>query len=615
MIPGTFVSQHSGAGKAHQIFFRGFDAVHGQDLEFVVGGVPVNDVSNVHGQGYADLHFVIPETVRELRALPGPLSAEQGDFAVAGTLRFELGVAEPGTHLALAAGSHGTRRVLGLHRPHGAPEQTFAAFEAWSTDGWGVGRAASRATATGQLEQPLGGELSARVLATAYAGRFSSPGVLRLADVEAGRIARGGSYDTDQGGRSTRSSLAVELTDDQGDSTFSLLPFVVQRTLLLRQNYTGYLVDPIRGDAVLQRHDATTFGARAAVRRGFELTSDHDTLALGFEVRDDSVDQGQERVSAVDDAVTDRQVDAQLHVLDAAGWAELTLHPLRRVLVRGGVRADALSFRSVDRLPGAGASATAQGLHVGSKLTVDVTLLPGWRALASYGEGFRSPQARSVADGERAPFTTVRHLELGTRWSEGRRWQAAAAAFVSTLSGDLVFDEALARNTPAPGTERVGGVVELVAEPTPRFVSAVGFTWVQATFREAGGRWVAGERVPFVPEAVTRADLAWTPHLGAIAGWSVDGRAGFGLSHVHHRPLPYRELGNDVLLADAEVGARAGALELEVSATQLLGREWFDGEFAYASNFQRGAAPSLVPARHVTVGAPRALLATLVVHL
>lgn len=230
VIPGVFVSQHSGAGKAHQIFFRGFDAIHGQDLELVVGGVPVNDPSNLHGQGYADLHFVIPETVRELRALPGPLTAEQGDFAVAGSMRFELGVEEPGTLLGLSAGSHGTRRVLGLHRPEGAPEQTFAAFEAWSTDGWGVARAASRGSALGQLAHPLGGELGARALATAYAGRFSSPGVLRLEDLESGAISRSDGYDTDQGGRSTRASLAVELTDDRGDSTFSLMPFAIQRT-------------------------------------------------------------------------------------------------------------------------------------------------------------------------------------------------------------------------------------------------------------------------------------------------------------------------------------------------------------------------------------------------
>ena len=68
-VPGVFLSQHSGEGKAHQIFLRGFDAVHGQDVELWVGGAPVNDVSNIHGQGYADLHFVIPEVVQGRRAI------------------------------------------------------------------------------------------------------------------------------------------------------------------------------------------------------------------------------------------------------------------------------------------------------------------------------------------------------------------------------------------------------------------------------------------------------------------------------------------------------------------------------------------------------------------
>nr|HMQ64031.1 hypothetical protein [Flavilitoribacter sp.] len=66
---------------SEEIFFRGFDAVHGQDIEFWVGGAPVNEVSNVHGQGYADLHFVMPEVVTRVTALPGPYSPEQGDFA------------------------------------------------------------------------------------------------------------------------------------------------------------------------------------------------------------------------------------------------------------------------------------------------------------------------------------------------------------------------------------------------------------------------------------------------------------------------------------------------------------------------------------------------------
>jgi hypothetical protein len=44
---------------------RGFDIDHGTDTAISVDGMPVNMVSHAHGQGYADLHFVIPETVEK----------------------------------------------------------------------------------------------------------------------------------------------------------------------------------------------------------------------------------------------------------------------------------------------------------------------------------------------------------------------------------------------------------------------------------------------------------------------------------------------------------------------------------------------------------------------
>jgi hypothetical protein len=82
-VPGIALTQHSGEGAAHQIFFRGFDAVHGQDLEIWAAGAPVNDLSNVHGQGYADLHFLPPELVKQVRSAPGTYDPRQGDFSVA----------------------------------------------------------------------------------------------------------------------------------------------------------------------------------------------------------------------------------------------------------------------------------------------------------------------------------------------------------------------------------------------------------------------------------------------------------------------------------------------------------------------------------------------------
>jgi hypothetical protein len=51
--------------KAEQIFLRGFDIDHGTDIAISVDGMPVNMVSHAWS-GYADLHFVIPETVEKI---------------------------------------------------------------------------------------------------------------------------------------------------------------------------------------------------------------------------------------------------------------------------------------------------------------------------------------------------------------------------------------------------------------------------------------------------------------------------------------------------------------------------------------------------------------------
>src|SRR5262249_48327935 len=69
LVPGLIINQHQGGGKAEQYLIRGFDADHGTDLALFVDGLPVNLRSHAHGQGYADLHFLIPETVKAVDVL------------------------------------------------------------------------------------------------------------------------------------------------------------------------------------------------------------------------------------------------------------------------------------------------------------------------------------------------------------------------------------------------------------------------------------------------------------------------------------------------------------------------------------------------------------------
>lgn len=627
VAPGVFVSQHSGEGKAHQIFLRGFDAVHGQDLELWVGGIPVNEVSNIHGQGYADLHFAMPEVIKEIQSTPGTYDPRQGDFAVAGSIRMKLGLAEPGITTKGTLGSFGTRRLFLAYHPREASDETFAAFEEYTTDGFGPNRAARRGSFMGQVTHDFGEGLAARLLATTSAGRFDSPGVVRLRDIERGALDRFGTYDPNQGGASSRTQLLLELHKDEDGAKWALAPFVIFRGLSLRQNFTGFLVESQRGgaeridsDNTQQLQDAVTTGATASYRRNVAVFSKRDAFEVGFYGRTDWIDQSQRRLAAVGGAPTETLVDAKVRATNVAGYLDGALHPLRRLALRGGVRVDALSFSAQDRLPqggvaSAGAERTAQGAHFGKKLTADVLVVPALHAVASYGEGFRSPQARSLASGERTPFTEVKSYEAGVRYGDGLRLQGSLAAFHTRLTDDLAFDEQTARNERAPATQRTGAAIELVARPRSFWTSSVSATYTRASFTNTDARFVAGDLLPYVPQLVIRADTAIRGRLWRVAGRELEGRVGYGIEALARRPLPYGEFGKNLFVLDASTGLRLREVELGVDVTNVFDTAHYDGEFVFASNFVRGAPAELVPQRHVTVGPPRALFASLTLHL
>ncbi len=625
VVPGLSVTQHSGEGKAHQIFYRGFDAEHGQDLAISVAGIPVNEVSNIHGQGYADVHFVMPEVVHSIKASPGSYAPQQGDFAVAGSLSMQLGYDEPGLTAKTSLGSFGARRSLLAFHPEGEPAQTFAAFEAYSTDGFGPNRAASRGSVVAQI-QKAAGPVQLRAFGSAYAGRFDSPGVLRADDIESGRIERWATLDPKQGGSSDRTQLLVELVQDRDNARWQLAAYGVLRSLALRQNFTGYFVDSQRGgtagrnsDNTQQLQDATTLGLDASYLRRGALFSARDTVEFGISARVDRITQSQRRLSEVNDAPIATWVDAELRASDIAGYVDASVHASKALVFRGGVRGDVLGYAARDQarqgVEQPAQERSTQGMRLGKKLTADLLAAPGLHVLASYGEGFRSPQVRSLSNGETTPFTEVQSAELGARYSAGNRVQCALAVFRTQLSQDLVFDSLTARNERTPSTLRTGVAADVVLRPRSWLTLATSATYTHAAFSESDATRRVGELLPYVPQWVVRSDMRASGEVTQLRGRAVRGHVGLGLSALLRRPMPYGEFGRDVFLASARVGARLGAIELGVDVTNLLGADWYDGQFVFASNFSRTAVPSLVPASHVTVGEPRAVMGSVTLFL
>jgi hypothetical protein len=618
LAPGFYLAQHGGEGKAPQLYLRGFDAQHGQDVEFSVGGLPINEVSNVHGHGYADLNFVIPEVVDRLRVQEGPFDPRQGDFAVAGSARFDLGVGDRGTLVRASYGMFNTARAAVVVAPRGERRETFLAGELYRTDGYGVQRAASRATALGQYLRQLAGGSTVRVLATVYTARFDSPGVVREDDYERGARDFFGSYDLRQGGFSSRAALLTELVVPTAHGRLTLLAHAGVRSLRIQEDFTGFALDP-RGDRYEQRYDAVTVGLRATHRATFRALGHTHGAEFGLSARHDRTTQAMGRQRFADEVTYATDIDADVNATDVGMFADLDLHVSARVHLRGGLRADALAYQIDDRgtmlvdrtMRVPRGRRDAQGFQVGPRATLEVDLGRGFTALAAYGKGFRSPQALSLGDGESAPFAVVHAGELGVRWRVPRL-QVTAAGFVTHVDRDLIFDPASGQNVLIPesaATTRGGASLLVRAAPVRGLELIASGTFSRATFD------ATGYLVPYVPPWVGRLDAVYVRGVGRPFGRPLTLSVALGATGLGERPLPFSERSPAVFLLDAAVSARLGPVELGVAARNLTDARWRDGAFSYVSNFTPGADTSQVPVQHFTAGRPLSVLATLTVYL
>jgi len=118
LVPGLIATQHSGEGKANQYFLRGFNLDHGTDIDITLADMPVNMRTHAHGQGYADLNFMIPELISTMQYSKGPYFPDLGDFDTAGAVQINYVNTLPHDLALVTAGTLGYYRGLGaMSRP------------------------------------------------------------------------------------------------------------------------------------------------------------------------------------------------------------------------------------------------------------------------------------------------------------------------------------------------------------------------------------------------------------------------------------------------------------------------------------------------------------------
>ncbi|UPK37309.1 TonB-dependent receptor [Bradyrhizobium sp. 186] len=289
-VPGLIVTQHSGEGKANQYFLRGYNLDHGTDLAIYVDDVPVNMRTHAHGQGYADLNWLIPETIAAMDVRKGPYFADEGDFASVGSVhiglidRTEKGLAQ------VTAGSFGYRRLLGMDSAKLGDGALLVAGEIGTYNGpWdnpdnvrklnGLVRY-SQGTATDGLS----------VTGMAYVNTWNSTDQVPQRAITSGLLDRFGSEDRSDGGNTNRFALSggVAQSDDLG--SWKANAYVVKSQLDLYNNFTYFLGDSVLGDQFHQHDDRLMAGANISRTLEGSFAGRPMQTTFGLQSRYDAID-------------------------------------------------------------------------------------------------------------------------------------------------------------------------------------------------------------------------------------------------------------------------------------------------------------------------------------
>jgi iron complex outermembrane recepter protein len=638
MAPGIVIGNEGGLGHAQQIILRGFNAEQGTAVEFTFNGVPINQVANTDAQGYADLNFLIPEVVREVRVLEGPYDPRQGDFAAAGSADFQLGVVERGTRLQGSYGSFGTARLLGVIAPVEERTGTFLAFQYITTNGFGVQRAGTSVSAIGQYEGTLGAQGLWHLLATGYGTHYGMAGVVRQDDVDAGRVSYSGAYAGSSllAGDAQTFNLAGDVESPVGAGAFKLQAFLTWRTLRILENFTGVFpaaeTPPgVVGQGIQQSYSATTVGSRGSYHLSGEWLGQQQSVEFGYYARFDHATPLVERLISGTTTPYALENDTVDDVVNLAGYVDVDFRPWSWFRLQGGFRHEYFSydvlFNCADLLgvtvpntalatvcSGSGGVPERKSTGVGlfePRVTALAQLTPSVSLSASYGVGAQSLDAQYVSL-PGAPFSEQHAVEGGVLYR--RRFDtlevtARAIGFYSVLSSDTRFDPALGVAVPTPGTSRVGFIA--TSRATGSFYDVLGtLTYANATYNDTG------QLVPLVPAWVARLDGAvFGPIPGASPfGAPLVGKLAAKASFIGSRPVGLGVRSPATFTLDADASLRWRMVEIGIRAENLTNLQYALTPFYDDANF--AVANLTTPRKPLTAytfnaAPPRALFFTL----
>lgn len=595
-VPGLFIGQHAGGGKAEQIFLRGFDIDHGTDINISVDGMPVNMVSHAHGQGYADLHFLIPETVDKIDFDKGPYFANQGNLATAGYVAFKTKERFDNNSVSLEGGQFGTFRALGqFNLLESEKKNLWFANEYLMTQGYFLSpQNFNRINLMAKYTSTLPNDGKLALLLSHFKSKWDASGQIPQRAVDAGIIDWFGAIDDTEGGNTQRSNAVLQYFKQLNKKTFiKSTAFFSHYNFELYSNFTFFLEDPVNGDQIKQKESRNIVGFQSELTRELYAGNKPVKLQAGAGLRYDEV-KDVELSHTVNRKTTLNEIQlGDVNETNLYGYSAVEIRK-GKLLINPSVRFDYLKFDYVDKLAAVYKTQSVGKAIISPKLNLMYNYNRNAQLFVKFGKGFHSNDTRVVVQQQgRQILPAAYGADAGIVFKPTPRLVINSAFWYLFLQQEFVYVGDAGIVEPGGKTERMGidiGARYQIAKPV----------FFQTDFTYTHARSIED------PKGENLIPLA--PKITLLATLSVKNEMGFNGS-ISTRYLADRPANEDnsiiakgYCVTDLNMNYQWKNCSAGIVVNNVFNVKWKETQFATESRLANEAAP--VDENHFTPGTP-----------
>lgn len=596
-VPGLFIGQHAGGGKAEQIFLRGFDIDHGTDIAISVDGMPVNMVSHAHGQGYADLHFVIPETVEKIDFGKGSYYADKGDFATAGYVAFQTKEKIDQSLISLEVGQFNTQRMVGMFNLLGnnKTQSAYIATEYILTDGpFDSPQNFNRVNLLGKYTVRLDDESKFTLTASRFSSSWDASGQIPQRLVDAGVISRFGSVDDTEGGSTSRTNINGAILKSIDENTFvKANVFYSKYDFELFSNFTFFLDDPINGDQIKQKENRSIYGLNSELNKKMKYNDWDILLQVGLGFRADATKDSELSHTSNRTTVLDPIKLGDINEVNGFNYWNAEFK-LGKFMINPAVRFDYFKFNYQDKLASIYKTQSEKEVKVSPKLNFIYSYNNDLQFFLKTGMGFHSNDTRVVVEnnGDEILPTSI-GADIGTIWKPIPKLIINAALWNLYLQQEFVYVGDAGVIEPSGKTKRMGVDFGVRYQLNDYLFLDSDMTYTYArSIDEPSGQ----DYIPLAPDFTATGGLSFQKWNGFSGG-------------VHYRHLKSRPANEDNSIVaegygivDCNINYEYKKLTFGLSVENIFNTAWNETQFATETRLQN--EPNSVEEIHFTPGTP-----------